>query len=258
MILFKIGIISLEYDSLILFILGIILGAIIFGLIFLIIMLSTRKNKKSIIKSKARVSYEADVVPIKDKYILKYQNDIEDIADIARIFDIAYKMSNDIATLFFPKSDKPLFELSLDEVIALAESLSDAFDKAVLEDKLLKKIYTMDSKILKMVFKDGIKISTLYGLKDKRIEIESELKEAKENVFSRLKKNIINKVKGIGIKASIKYLEGSHIVDRISMLFINVAASETFKAFNKKIYNEDLDIDTSLEDVDIEEIETNE
>ena len=131
----------------------------------------------------------------------------------------------------------------MDEVISLAESLSIAFDKAISEDKTLKLVYNFN-----------MTIGFLVGLKDKKLEIKSELKEAKENVFTRLKNTISSKVKSIQNKAIIKYLEWNHIIDRVSMLFINVAAAETYKAFSMKIYHKEMEIDTSIK----EEIEVNE
>ena len=243
MLLFKLGFINIEYDTLILFILGILIGAIVFGFIFLIVILSTRKKKNSIVKSKMDVEYERDVIPLKDAAIAEYKSKIENLGDMSKIFDIAYKLSNDISALFFPKSKTPILELSMDEVISLAESLSIAFDKAISEDKTLKLVYNFN-----------MTIGFLVGLKDKKLEIKSELKEAKENVFTRLKNTISSKVKSIQSKAIIKYLEWNHIIDRVSMLFINVAAAETYKAFSMKIYHKEMEIDTSIK----EEIEVNE
>jgi len=240
MLLLKIGFISIEYDTLILFLIGILIGALVFGFIFLIVMLSTRKKKNAIVKSKMDVEYERDVVPLKDLAIADYKSKIENLGDMAKIFDIAYRLSNDIAALFFPKSKTPILELSMDEVISLTESLGEAFDKAILEDKTLKLVYNFN-----------MTIGFLVGLKDKKLEIKSELKEAKENIFTRLKNTITSKVKSIQNKAIIKYLEWNHIIDRVSMLFINVAAAETYKAFSMKLYHKEMDIDTSIKD-DIE------
>ncbi len=250
----KVGIIKLDYELLIVLLIGILIGALVFGLALLIIYLMTHKKKIKIIKSDEEVSYD-DCLPIIEEYTNKYHTEISSVNDIAKIFDIVYNMSEDIASLFFPKSKNPLLELSIDEVIKFAQSFADSFDNAIYEDKLLKKIYTMDSKVLNMFFQDGIKISTLYGLKDKKIEISSELKEAKENVFSKLKKHVVDKIKGIGIRASVKYLEGSNITERICMLLINVCAAETYQAFSHKLYNKEVDIDTSIADENIEIIE---
>lgn len=254
--LFKIGIIKIDYELLIILLIGIFIGALVFGLVLLIIYLMTHKKKVKIIKSNEEVAYE-DCLPIVLEYTKKYREEIQSMNDLVKIFDIVYDMSIEIARKFFPKSKAPLLELSIDEVIKLASSFADSFDKAIYEDKLLKKIYTMDSKVLKMFFQDGIKISMLYGLKDKRIEISSELKEAKENMFSKFKKRFVDKIKGIGIKASVKYLEGSNITERICMLFINVCAAQTYQAFSHKVYDKDVLVDTSIEDdfVEIKEEE---
>ena len=54
----------------------------------------------------------------------------------------------------------------------------------------------------------------------------------------------------------ISDLEWNHIIDRVSMLFINVTAAETYKAFDLKIYNKKSDIDVSIkDDIEIEEKE---
>ena len=104
MLLFKLGFINIEYDTLILFILGILIGAIVFGFVFLIVILSTRKKKNSIVKSKMDVEYERDVIPLKDAAIAEYKSKIENLGDMSKIFDIAYKLSNDISALFFSAS----------------------------------------------------------------------------------------------------------------------------------------------------------
>ncbi len=252
--LMKIGIIKIDYELLIVLFIGILVGVLVFGLALLIIYFMTHKKKIKIIKSDEEVTYN-DILPIILEYTKKYQDEILSVSELVKIFDIVYNMAEDIASLFFPKSKNPLLELSIDEVIEFAISFADSFDKSIYEDKLLKKIYTMDSKVLKKFFGDGIKISTLYGLKDKRIEISSELKEAKDNVFSKLKMHMINKIKGIGIKASVKYLEGSNITERICKLLINVCAAETYKAFSHKVYDKEIDVDTSLEDEDIKIVE---
>lgn len=240
MALFKIGIVEIAYDTLILFLIGIFIGAILFGLILLFIMLITHKKKNSIVKTKVDVSYEKDVLPLKEKSIEIYKDRIENLGDISKIFDITFDLANSIAALFFPKSKNPILELSLDEVINLAQSLSNAFDKAIDDDKTLKLAYNFN-----------MTIGFLVGLKDKKLEIKSDLKEAKENVFSRLKKAITDKISSIKTKAIVKYLEWNHVIDRVSMLFINVAAAETYNAFSMKMYSKQTEIDTAIPDEDI-------
>ena len=233
-----------KVEALIWFLAGIGIGLILFILVFGMAVLFASKKKK-VIKSKENVSYEEDVIPLKENAIKEYKTEIEKIGELAKIFDISYDLANNIAKLFFPKSNTPILELSIDEVIDLAISVSNAFDDAIASDKLLNKVYSFD-----------MTIGFLVSLKDQKIEIKSDLKEAKENIFSRLKNSIQNKFNDMKNKAIFKYLEWNHIIDRVSMLFINVTAAETYKAFDLKIYNKKSDIDVSIkDDIEIEEKE---
>lgn len=240
--LIKIWKFNIDYASLILFFIGLFIGILLFGLVFLIIKLKARKYSDFIIKSNENVTADdANKLIISSVEALErsIENKEDHIVELTK--NIAYNLMEDIARLFFPSSKRPLFELSLDELITLAETVSINIEKA-LDQKLF-------SRILK-----GVKISTLVSVSVGREYYESEAFEIKkqQSIKTKIKSfvgDVIKKTKATVIKTGISALQ---VLPKTCRLIVQVCGEETYKAFAIKL-SKDPTIDSGIDEIVIEE-----
>ncbi len=237
MYLLKIGIFNIDYTLIILFLIGLVIGAIFFGLIFLILKLSN-KNKSYMIKSKANVSNDMGMRLVEEA-LIEFQKRMDEgsSSSLNECKDISLKLINDIAKLFFPKSKMPLYELSIDEIINLAKVVGENIDYRLKDSRLTRYL------------KGKITISFLFELSNPKEEIEdSPIEEYKFNLWSSIGNAIKSGVKKI-TNSTINYaVKKFKLTQWLSRLIICTIGEETFKVFYIKIYNETSNIDTGLDD----------
>lgn len=244
MTLFKIGIIEIDYKTLLIFILGLIAGLLIFGIAFLIIMLSTRRNKDYVIRSSVNVSADDANALIKST-VEDFRLAIKDKE--SKIFVITWDMSKDLmnnmAKLFFPNKKRPLFELSIDELIGLLNTTADNIDKRLDERFLLKAVKNK-------------RLSTFVLKAEKKTENVSVLKEEKNksSVLRKMTSVIGDKIKNIGKQFSKKAIELTGVVPSACELIIHVCGEECYKVFAQKIKQDDT-IDSGIDKIEIAEVD---
>ncbi|MGM9971877.1 MAG: hypothetical protein ACI35W_05665 [Anaeroplasmataceae bacterium] len=240
--LLKIGIFNIDYTLIILFFIGIAISAILFGIVFLILKLST-KNKNFMIKSKAKVSEETGKL-ILDEAISDYLEIMKtsDKSNFVVCKDVAFKLINDIALIFFPKSKSPVFELSIDELVKLVKTVGNNIEEK-LNDGLITK-----------ALKGKLTIATIMGLTEKKSVVEESPIEKNKNKFwnsiGNAIKSGVNKAKASLTNFALKKFD---IMNKVCILIIQIVGEETFKAFYLKVYNDESNIDVGIDET-LEEI----
>lgn len=240
--LIKIGIVEIDYKSVLIFLIGLGIGLLLFGLVFLILLMSTRRNRMYVVKSKEQVSSE-DATRLVDKAIEKFYIETAEVGTNQFIVakDISFDLMEDISRLFFPKSKRPLYELSVDEIVELVTTVADNIERRLDSNKATK-------------WAKRIKISTLVSIGDEKINNKSELKktESKASYISKLSSFIIKKVNDVKAAVVKKGLNMFHVVPKVCELIIHICGEECYKVFAKKL-ELNTEIDTGIDNIVIEE-----
>ena len=219
--------------SFVAFLAGIFAGFAILGLLYLLSALnSLRKKKKSLNKELANIS-EEDI-----KHIIKqYQEGFESEKRLRNAIPYNYfknslfDMMQDIATKFYPKSKRPLYELTIDELIML-----DRYIVSKIEELLSKKGLNL--------FRN-LKVSTILKLLDAKASVDKNnaIKLAKKYKLSKVTRffssliNVINPVfwfKKLIINPSIKLL-----FNKVFLMCYTIIGEETYKVYSKQAFIED-------------------
>lgn len=240
----KITLLSFKFEinifSLIAFLTGILAGFVLLGLIYVFGCLKSLRKKEIKINRLMKDITEDDI----KNTINKYQESFLDEKKRRKAIPIDYfknsifEMINEIASKFYPKSKRPIMELSIDEIIKLNRYITNKIDELFSHKGL-------------SLFR-GLKLSTIANLVQTKQNIDNTalLKTVKRY---RLKKigsfllsaiNIINPyfwVKKLVINPSINI-----IINKICLLCYAIAGEETYKVYSKQVFVEE---DSALQEI---------
>lgn len=244
--LFKLGILEIDYKSILIFLMGLAFGLLCFLIIFLSIIISTRKNKSYIVKSKENVDPN-EASELIEKAVLEFhkRSEEENINQFILAKDLAFSLMSDEARLFFPKSKRPLFELSIDEIVDLVSVVADNIEERLDAGKLTSKA-------------KGLKIALLVSAGDKKVDNVSEMKEAKSKAsyISMLSSFIIKKAKDVKNAVIKKAINVFDVIPKSCELIIRICGEECYKAFARKL-NQNTNINSGVEEL-VSELQTEE
>lgn len=235
--------IQFNFSILISFLLGIVLGVIIAVLIYLILVLSTMNKNKKVFKPQVENVDSSEIIALIEEAKKEFKDERlrSDTPYVSYAIDISKKMIYEIAHKFYPKSKRPLFEISIDEAFMLFNYISNRLDEL------------LDHKGLRFLKK--FKISFIIGLYDVKEDlnendiIKATKKYKLKNAFNAAKNalNIINPVYWIRKYVTSKAI--NIILKKLCVVMISVAGEETYKIYSKSIYNTDDEIDTGVEEL---------
>lgn len=243
MILFELFNIDFDFASLIAFVIGIFVGCALLALIYSILVVSSMKSQKYIAK--------ANTVEVTDEMIKEMiENARQAYSDkslkgakssVAHCTTVCTNLVTDIARKFFPKSKRPLAELTIDEILSLCVYVSERINGI------------LDRPGLRLIKK--LKLSTLLALGDaKKIIDDSALmkltkKYKLKKIFSAVMGvvNIFNPVywaRRLFINTSIDFA-----INRLCVSVIGIVGEETYKIYSKRVFEEERYIDTNVGDL---------
>ena len=234
---------------------GIVIGFVICSTIYGILLMNSISKKEKEIENTKKDIDDDKINNIVEQIKNSYVEESEGLSVTSR-FDILGKkiieIVNKISSEYYPESKYPIYELTIEELILfmhyLSNRIGDIFDKPLLAP--FKKI----------------SIAQIFKILDTKKKIE-ETKAAKA-----FKKANVGKVSSI-IMGGLKYanpvywvkklFDGSTInfaSRKISLLIIDIVADETNKTYSKSIFNKErrlkqLEIETSLKELEREELD---
>ena len=243
MTLFKVWIFEFDLASLIAFVIGVFLGFALIAIIYSIMVVSSMKNKKYVVKAVNTDVTDEEIKEIIDHAIMQFKDkDLKGSkATMFHCKDVSFAMASDIARKFFPKSKRPLAELSLDEILKLSVYISERINKIV------------DRPGLRLI--KQVKLSTILSLGDakKVIEESSLMKITKKyKIMSVVKKitgvlNIFNPVywvRRLVINTSLDFA-----FKKLCLAVIGIVGEETYKIYSKRVFDEEKSIDVNVDDI---------
>ena len=240
---------NIRWGNIFIFFMGIIVGFVICGMIYLIIFFKSIK-KTSEINQKAYD--EENVVKTEDVNKLikgakdQYKEEGKDNninTKLVVIKDISWNLLNDIAKLYYPNSDHPVFELSVDELIKLSNYITEKVDK-LFEGVITK--YLRDFKITQLVkfIETKKKVDESKIVKASKKAHVGGIYKITSSIFNAI--NPVHWVRKIMISSSVNI--GGNI---IAYMIIDIVGQETAKVYSKNIFKDD-NIDEAIELIDKE------
>ena len=235
--------IEIDLSSLIAFLIGIFVGCALLAIVYSILVISSLKSEKYIAKSKVIEVTDDEIKEIvenarkafNDKNLRGAQSSIN------HCFSVCANLATDIARKFFPKSKRPLAELTIDEILELFIYISNRVNMIV------------DRPALRLLKK--LKLSTLLALGDAKKVIDDsslmkltkkyKLKKLFDTVMGVL--NIFNPVywaRRLFINTAVEVA-----LNRLCISIIGIVGEETYKIYSKRVFEEERYIDTNVGDI---------
>lgn len=240
--LFKLWIFEFDISSLIAFLVGIFAGCALLALIYSIMVVSSVRSKKYVVKSTVTDVTDEEIIEIinnatkayKDKRIQGAKNAITHCGSVCS------NLVSDIARKFFPKSKRPVAELTIDEILQLSIYVSNRINEL------------LDRPGLRLVKK--LKLSSILALGDakKVIEDSSLMKITKKfklkKIFGAIKGalNIVNPIywaRRIVLNTAIDIA-----IHKLCLTIIKIVGEETYKIYSKRVFEEERTIDTNIDE----------
>ena len=238
-ILFKIGIIEIDFTSIVRFLIGIFLGAMIVCGIYAFLVLASLRNKKFLIKT------EVDDLTTEDikQMILDAQTTYKDRnlrgeqSRIGYCTELCKNLATGIASRYYPNSKYPLLELSVDELMMLI---------VYIEGRLEEIFNRRGLRLIKRV-----NVATIFDLTNKTNQvIDSKAFQVTKEVsgaITTIKKvvNVVNPawwVRKIVIDNTINF-----ITDKLCLVTLAIVGEEIYKIYSKTVFNQDKEITTNVD-----------
>lgn len=238
-ILFQIGIIKIDFTTVISFLIGVFMGFIILLLVYALLVVSSMKTKNFFAKTDQDDLTTEEIKDMVQNTQITYK-DKNLRGELSRI-PFCYKLCKDlaygIAARYYPKSNHPLLELSINEITMLTGYITSRVDEI------------LNHRGVRMLRK--LKISTIVDISSKKKDIEeSKAFQATMAISQNLNKfkyvlNIINPVNW-GRKLVVDRILNI-VIDQICLVTISIVAEETYKIYSKKVFNKDVEIDTGAD-----------
>ena len=241
MFLFKIWIFNIDFSTVLSFLIGILIGAVIICMIYALIVLSSLRNKKFLIKVEddSLTSTEVKDMIVQAQKSFKDKDLRGELSRVNHCKNISMDLVYGIASRFFPKSKHPLLEISIDEVMMLS-----LYVKTRIEDILNRRGIRLLKKI---------KIGQIFDVTQKTTKVVNSkaFKVTKDvnNTFNTIKKivNVVNPawwVRKLIIDNTINV-----ITDKLCVVIIAIVGEETYKIYSKTVFNQDVEIESNVDDI---------
>ncbi|MGI6781691.1 MAG: hypothetical protein ACOX56_02495 [Acholeplasmataceae bacterium] len=241
----------LNIPTIISFAMGILMG---FLLLLLVYILAVIKGMNKEVKRRKIQESDVDLNEINwliDESKMRYKNLEKEKkqSSFKNLYEVGTDLSHNIASKFYPRSKKPLQELTVDEILILTHYISDRIDD-LLSARILKMFRGMTIKQILDLKNTGQKITESKIYKSATGAKLGKMWQAVKivNPFYWIKKGTINQA----IKIIIK---------KIALNSIVIIGEETYKIYSKKIFetpvDEELTFDELEEIIQIEEEEDN-
>lgn len=192
-----------------LFLLGIGAGALLLRIIYLIASKKVYKKERKVEKVEDSEIYDGIIIPALQAYDTEYGG-----AKLGEKFEGFKKafvfMLNNISKAYYPKSDYPMFEVSPDELLKLADNVADKICRQL-------KRFLDDNFIIRNAFKAGVYMHN----KGKKDILSYDWREIKLSTVKTLLENVIN-------KSQVEEKEKKNFFDKVGA---------TVKALPNKLFN---------------------
>ncbi|MCM1130921.1 MAG: hypothetical protein NC325_04405 [Anaeroplasma bactoclasticum] len=237
----KIGIFEIDFSTILSFLLGIVIGFVILLLVYALAVISSIRTKNFIAKTTADdlTTQEVKDMVAQTQKAYKDKTLRKDISRISHCTSLSKSLAYGIAVRYYPKSNHPFLELSINEITMLTGYITSRVDDI------------LNHRGIRMLRK--LKISTIVNLSAKTKDIEeSKAFQTTKTISQNLSKakyvlDIINPLKW-GRKLIVDRIINM-IVDQICLVIISIVGEETYKIYSKKVFHKEVEIDMGTEEL---------
>lgn len=240
-LLLKIWIFSFNFETILSFIIGILFGIVILCLVYAIVVVASLGDKKFIIKTENDTLTEENVKDLiqiaeksyKDKKLRGKDSRVNHCYKLSK--DLAYG----IAASFYPNSKYPLLELTVDEVVLLLGYIEKRIDEILNRRglRILRKF--------KVSFIAEISMKTTSVLNSRAFNVTKKVSKGM-GIFKKVV-NVINPVNWVRIAIIDNTM--TIVLDKLCLVIISVVGEETYKIYSKKVLNEDVEIESNVDEL---------
>lgn len=236
------------FKLIITFIIGMASGAVLVVLGYLMLMLATIKKRDYIVKAQNKNIEQDEVLKLIEERKIKYRIDLE--SEVKELKQGALKrnimaLAEEIAKLYFPKSKRPLAELTIDEIIMLDRYIVDRVEEI------------LDRPGLRAVKKLKVNRIIQFTQTKKKIEDSKAMQFVDKYKLKKVYNGAINVVNFINPAHWFKKLVVDRLVSKavykINLMIITISGQEIYKIYSRKILNKE---EEDLIDDDIKQLET--
>ena len=241
--LFKFWIFEFDFNSLVSFLIGILFGVSLLALLYSLLVVSSIKSKKYVVKTKNETVTDEEIMEIINNATLQFKDKSLKGAKntIGYCWNICSNLTQDIARKFFPKSKRPFAELSVDELLLLAIYISNRINELI------------DRPGLRLVKK--VKLSTILALGDAKNVIEASelMKMTKKYKIMKMVDtvkgalNILNPV--YWFRKTVMNSTLDFAVHKLCLAVIEIVGEETYKIYSKRVFDEEKNLDLNVDGI---------
>lgn len=238
---------NFSFSDLIPFIVGIVIGfALCFLIYLLVFVISIKKDTKNIneIENSNAVKDE-DISRIIENYKARYKDEVSSKKTNEKLTELksmSWELINDIARNYYPNSQYPLLELSIEELISLDYYIMKKIEK-IFSGKVLSKVKKM-------------KLSSVAHILDmkKKYEENKIVKASEKMKVKPIMKgfwtaiNFLNPV--YWVKKLMFDIPYNMIVNKISCTIIEVIGVETSNIYSKKAFVDDSEVNKAINEIE--------
>lgn len=183
--------------------------------------IDNEKIKRIILNSKNRFNEESSMKPVSQKF--------------SELGEISWEMIQDIASVYYPKSKYPMYELSSEEFLQLAHYITNRVDM-LLSGRILQKM-------------KKYKLSSIFSLLDAKkkydeTKIAKLAKKANATGVGKVLSVIIHTVNPFHwLKRAMIDLPFIKISNKVALVIIDIISEETVKVYSKSVFKKEEDYD---------------
>lgn len=198
---------------------GMVFGVVIYMLFLIVFVLrGSKKNLEKVNQPKTKSNEE-----ILKKLVMNRQDYVKrnvGSADHSLLMS-SYDLIEEISRYFFPKSDYPMLEITIDEVFDLLRYISDRVEE-IIDRPVFRRLKNVSGSQIQWV------------LSKKRTPGKSVSKPNKWNIFSKVYKKTQNMVLG-----------------KLNSAIIGIVGEEAIKIYSKKVFNQPIEINVVEEELNV-------
>ncbi|WP_162140198.1 hypothetical protein [Haploplasma axanthum] len=241
--LLKIGQITIDWKTIITFFTGVGVGFLLLLLIYLYAVL--RGLNKELRLNKVQ---EEDIDEEEIKWLIaeaqkefKNKETRQKVGFGNLLLRESKELAYDISKKFYPDSPYPYLELTIDETLELVHYITNRVDQLI------------SGKILRLF--RGMTIRKIIELNNTKTKIEESrlVKSAKKTGIAKVISSTMKVVNAVNPFYWIKKVTVNKALDiiivKIGLSVIAITGEETYKIYSKKVFNKDIDISTSVDDL---------
>jgi hypothetical protein len=240
---------SFNFQSFLTLLFGIMIGFTIFGAVYVVtIVVAIKNDEKFKIKLKSQVDIDDEkIVQVVENIKQTFQADaigLKTGEKFKLVSDMSWEIIYQIAEAYYPQSEHPVYELTLDEFLVLNHYITNRIE-SILDKKMLK------------VFR-GMRVSKIIRFFEVKRKVEEAkiVKAANKMQLPKVWKTTMGVLNAVNpvywFRKLVLETTYNSMINKVSLLILDIVAEETHKVYSKSIFNVEpeiaSDVDTFIEE----------